>query len=232
MAIIFNNRFILAARMLLSETFKGIVLPFVFDIKEKVQALSVIKVKSPLYAILCFLLLSTIGLANTLPLQPSILTDAAPSIANAKQLETINTIAKASVSTPATTFQSTRTYTAVRTANATTPKTMYFSAPVVEVPSTAVDARKNINHFRKLFFAHNHEAFYGLNRLGVGDYFYVGGVRYQVKVVTPLDFNQTQNKMNSIVAAFHGGRYYDASFMTCTSNTYYGGRLVIYADRA
>ena len=31
MAIIFNNRLILAAKVLLSETYKGIVLPFIFE---------------------------------------------------------------------------------------------------------------------------------------------------------------------------------------------------------
>ncbi|MBQ3410033.1 sortase [Candidatus Saccharibacteria bacterium] len=114
------------------------------------------------------------------------------------------------------------------------------------VNDTSIDPGNEVKLLRyngqltNFYYGHNSSTVFGnLQSLHEGSTFSVttenGQVRtYTVKLIKYLDFKdlsgENASNMTDVVFSRWAGTKYAISLMTCTSSSYYGGRLVIFAD--
>lgn len=110
------------------------------------------------------------------------------------------------------------------------------------VNDTSIDPGNEVKLLRyngqltNFYYGHNKShIFGGLLSLNIGDTFSVtaenSSVRsYTIKNMQWLSYEDTAKNMTDIAFSRWAGTKYAISLMTCTSSSYYGGRLVIFAD--
>ncbi|MBQ6394473.1 hypothetical protein IJH97_01850 [Candidatus Saccharibacteria bacterium] len=114
---------------------------------------------------------------------------------------------------------------------------------VVNDPNHPINPGNEVKRFQfetgrltNFYIGHNYaNVFGGLQYHHIGDTISItdetGSTRYYtIRLMLWLDFNETAENMMDIALSIWHGTQYSVSLMTCTSNDYNGGRLVIFAS--